>query len=87
MANQIVTEPFSSGYELVHGAEVHTYADDEAMMDFGMFNSLEAQFGYPLVGYVDGLHYQFKPSGSMPDSSLAVPERNHDDPEVLMIQR
>jgi hypothetical protein len=87
MTEQIVTEPFSAGYELVHGAEVHTLNDEEAIMDFEMFNSLEAQFGDPLVGYVGGLHYHFKPERAIPPSAIAVPADNHDDPDTLLIQR
>lgn len=87
MADQIFTEPFSTGYELVHGATVHTYEDGEAVMDYEMFEQLEGQFGQPLVGYVEGLHYHFKPSGSVPRSSLALPAANHDDPDALLIQR
>jgi hypothetical protein len=87
MSDQIVTESFSSGYELVHGAEVLTLDDEEAIMDFEMFEALETQFGDPLVGYVDGLHYHFKPEKSIPTSTLAVPALNHDNPDTLLIQR
>jgi hypothetical protein len=87
MNEQIVTESFSRGYELVYGVDVLTLDDEEAIMDFEMFNSLEAQFGEPLVGYVDGLHYHFKPERSIPPSTLAVPKLNHENPETLLIQR
>ena len=87
MSGQIVTEPFSSGYELVHGARVHTLAETEAIMDGEMYAALESQFGSPIVGYVGGLHYHFKPEQAIPKSAVAVPQRNHDDPKTLLIQR
>lgn len=87
MADQLVTEPFSSGYELIHNATVHTFEQDEAIMDIDLFDALQAQFGEPVIGYVGGLHYHFKPERSIPPSALAVPERNHDDPQTLLVQR
>jgi hypothetical protein len=87
MNNQIVTEPFSAGYELVRNAEVHTYDEDEAIMDAEMLQRLEAQFGQPLIGYVGGLHYQFKPERAVPGNALALPETNHSDPGPLLVQR
>jgi hypothetical protein len=82
-----ITRPFSAGYELVENAEIHTYADSEAMMDFEMFDSLTRQFGKSFVGYVDGLHYQFKRERTLPSGAIAVPADNHSDPKALLIQR
>lgn len=82
-----VTEPWSAGYEMVQNAEVHAWPQEEAVMDFDMFDKLQGQFGRPLVGYVDGLHYHFKPERQIPQGAAAIPEDNHVDPEVLLIQR
>jgi hypothetical protein len=84
--NAPVTEPFSAGYELVHNAEVFTH-EGEAIMDREMAQALAERFPLPLIGQVGGLHYQFELCSSIPGMSLAVPERNHDDPDVLLIQR
>lgn len=82
-----VTEKFSAGYELVHNADVVTYSDPEAIMDSTMLQSLRERFGYPVIGYVGGLHYQFKASDSILTGTLAIPEDNHQDPDELLIQR
>jgi hypothetical protein len=87
MATNIAVESFSAGYEIVHGAEVMTIAQDEAEMDMEMFKSLAQRFGEPLVAYIDGLHYALKPTGAIPRFSVAVPQRNHDEPETVLIQR
>lgn len=87
MNSEIVTEPFSAGYELVHGVRVFTVEQEDAIMDFEMFNHLKTKFGEPLIGAVEGLHYYFKPERSIPASAIAVPERNHSDPDTLLIQR
>lgn len=87
MSNQVVTQRFSGSYDLVHGVRVFTVEQDDAVMDFEMFDRLEAQYGRPLVGCVGGLNYQFKPERSIPASAIAVPERNHDDPDALLVQR
>lgn len=82
-----ITEPFSAGYELVYNAEVHTYPDEEAVMDFEMFKALARRYGEAFIGMVGGLHYQFKPERTVPAGAVAVPETNHDEPAVLLIQR
>lgn len=83
-----VTLPFSGGYELVQNAEVRTYGDDEAIMDFEMLQSLEHRFGRPLVGFIGGLHYQFKSEKTIPAGSVAIPSDNHsNDPDALLIQK
>jgi hypothetical protein len=82
-----ITEPFSAGYELVHNAEIHTYPDGEAAMDFEMFEALARRFGEAFIGMVGGLHYQFKPEQTVPAGAVAVPESNHDEPAALLIKR
>lgn len=82
-----VTEPWSAGYDLVQNAEVHQYPEEEAMMDFEMFDALAAQFGQNFVGYIGGLHYQFKRERSVPSGAVAVPRDNHVNPDTLLIQR
>ena len=82
-----VTEPFSAGYELVRNAEVHSHGGDEALMDFKMFDALAERFGEPFIGYVGGLHYQFRREKAVPSGAVAVPSHNHDDPDALLIQR
>lgn len=81
-----VTEPFSKGYDLILNAEVYEWPQEEAIMDSDMFKKLLGQFGSPLVGYVDGLHYHFKPERSIPQGAVAVPEDNHVEAETLLIQ-
>lgn len=80
-------QPFSAHYDLVQSANVFQYSDDEATMDQELLTALEDRFGKPVVGYVDGLHYQFKPQNAVPPNGVVVPERNHDNPQTLLIQR
>jgi hypothetical protein len=87
MSDQIVTEPFSAGYEFVHGVEIQTVDDEEAIMDADMYAALDAQFEGRLIGHIDGLHYYFKPTRSIPASTVAVPDINHHNPETLLIQK
>lgn len=80
-------EKFSAYYDLVYNAEVHTYPEDTAAMDREMFEALSQMFGEGFIGMVGGLHYQFKPEKTVPGGAVAVPRRNHDEPETLLIQR
>lgn len=73
----LITEPFSAGYELVHNAEVHTYPEAEAAMDAEMFEALAERYGERFIGAVEGIHYQFKPETTVPGGAVAVPKRNH----------
>jgi len=83
----LITEPFSAGYDLVHNAEVHTYSEAEAVMDPEMFSALAEQYGERFVGAVGGLHYQFKPERTVPGGAVAVPEHNHKDgADALLIR-
>lgn len=85
--NEPLTEPFSARYDLVCNAEVFTWPDEEAVMDAEMFEKLADRFGDPPVGFIEGLHYHFKPEASVPGASVAVPEDNHADPSALLIQK
>lgn len=83
-------EPFSSRYCLVKNAEVRTWSDEEAHMDEGLYAYLARRYGEPVVGYVGGLHYAFKPSRQVLSNTAAIPERKHGskrDPSALLIQK
>jgi hypothetical protein len=86
MHEPLITETFSAGYELVHGADVFTHKG-EAVMDEEMLSALQQRFSAPVVGRVGGLHYQFKAQNSIPGMSVAVPEGTHDSPDTLLIQK
>jgi len=86
MADSLYTQRFSAGYDLVCGAEVTTVNDDEALIDMEMQKELERVFGEPLTGFIGGLHYQFKPTRSIPKHSVAVPMENHDDPDAFLVK-
>jgi len=81
------TEPFASRYTLVRDAEVRTWREDEAHMDFEMYRALALRYGEPVVGYVGGLHYHFAPSDEVFRGECAVPAHNHSDPSALLIQK
>jgi hypothetical protein len=84
-----VVSVFSAGYDLVENAQVQPWSQDEAAMDYEMFEKLQSRFGggAGLIGSVGGIHYCFKPVGGIPRGAVAVPERNHDNPEALLIQK
>lgn len=79
-------ERFSASYDIVH-ADVRTHQDEEAIMDYELFNALKDYFARPVVGMVGGRHYYFKPETAIPQDTLAVPAMDHDDPDTLLIQR
>lgn len=82
--------PYSARYAIVRGAEVHTWSEDEAVMDYELFNALRDDFGAPVVGYVGGLHYAFKPTTQVPGNAAAIPESKHGsqrEPSALLIQK
>jgi hypothetical protein len=83
---QPITLPFSAGYEMVDNADVFAWSEEEAAMDYQMYDALARQYGGFPVGYIDGLHYTFKRERTIPSGAVAVPERNHQDPETLLIQ-
>lgn len=79
--------PFSARYDLIENAEAITYPDEEATMDWTMFEALKREFGNPVIGRISNLHYSFRPEKMMPKNAVAVPEDNHDDPQALLIPR
>jgi len=89
MANDqgLRTESFSSSYEMVPDATVETWQDEEAHMDFRLYRTLARRFGEPVIGFIGGLHYQFKPSDQVLSGRCAVPAANHSDPSVLLIRK
>jgi hypothetical protein len=83
----LITEPLSARYDLVHNAEVHTYPEGEAAMDTEMFSAIAERYGKRFIGAVEGLHYRFKPATSIPSGSVAVPRHNHrNGADVLLIR-
>jgi len=80
------TSRFSAGYSLVENATVVKHDADEAVMDHEMYNALSKMFPDPIIGFVDGLHYQFKRIENIPAGMVAVPKRNHDNPETFLVQ-
>lgn len=82
-----VTQSWSHKYDIVHNAQVRKSSDNEAIIDPEMFLALKKQFGSPLVGFIEGLHYQFLPRRSIPHGSVAVPEDNHDNPSAFLVQK
>jgi hypothetical protein len=85
--SSLQVERFSAAYDIVSNVDVYTLDQDEAVMDSELFKILSKHFGRNFLGMVGGLHYKFKPERSIPAESLAVPERNHDEPETLLIKR
>ncbi len=85
--NNLITEPFSDGYSLVLDVDVYQHNSDTAIIDVELLDSLRQRFPSPIIGYIGGLHYQFKPEIGIPSGAVALPEDNHDDPDALLIQR
>jgi len=52
-----------------------------------MWDALARRFGKHFTGMVEGLHYTFKRVKNIPQGTVAVPKRNHTNPEALLIQR
>lgn len=81
------TAPFSAAYTLVSDAEIIQWPQDEAIMDYGMYAALANAYHEPVVGYISGTHYEFRPCERIPALSVAVPEENHENPEALLIHK
>jgi hypothetical protein len=81
-----VTQRWSDHYEIIHNAVVRTNSGEEALIDPEMYDALVYEFGRPLIGFIEGRHYQFKPRRVVPVGSVAVPEDQHGDPDALLIQ-
>ncbi|WP_372611647.1 hypothetical protein [Halomonas sp.] len=79
-------ESFSSGYWLAGGVTVDTHEGEYALMDETLYDSLVQTIGDPLVGHIDGLHYEFIPTRNVLTDRVAVPARNHStDRELLLL--
>jgi hypothetical protein len=87
MNDDLVVQTFSSGYRIVQSAEVYEVDEGEAIMDADMLDRLREMYDGQIVGKVDNLHYQFKPRRSIPRFGVAVPSRNHNDPDTLLIKK
>lgn len=84
------TAPFSARYAMVRDAEVVTWGHDEAVMDYELFRALKQRYGEPVVGYVGGLHYAFKPVTDIRAHTAAIPQSKHGqttEPAALLIQK
>lgn len=86
-SSNVVTERWSRSYDIVHNVKVRTYDKAEAIMDEELFAELSATFPRPLIGYLEGIHYQFKPVSWIPAGSVAVPEDNHSGEPAFLIQK
>lgn len=64
-------------YALVEDVEVRVWKDELAGMPFDLYDDLAVLFGEPVVGYVGGLHYYFKPMWGIPADTAAVPKHKH----------
>lgn len=81
-------ESFSSGYSIVHNATVRTWNDEEAHMDVDLYEGIIKCIKKPVVGFIDGCHYMFKPSTQVLSGQCAIPRDNRgSDPSVLMIRK
>ena len=79
---------FSAGYILVENVEVRRWSDELAGMPFDLYDSLAIYNGEPVIGYVGGLHYEFRPMYGIPDKTVAVPRHNHSrDPGPFLLQK
>jgi len=82
-------EPWSRDYLLASTARVYPYRGDHAIMDPVMFEELYCALG-EVVGFVDGLHYEFKTEQTIPAGAAAVPRSDHkgaDGPFALLLCR
>jgi hypothetical protein len=80
------SQKFSAGYEIVHNATVRRWDEDLAVMDSELYRDLANEFQSPVVGYIDGVHYQFTPSNQVLSHECAIPGENieTDDPALLI---
>lgn len=88
MSDTPLIESFSSDYAIVQDATVRTWREDEAHMDAGLYKYLEEWLGEPIVGMIDGLHYEFIPSTQVLSKEVAIPKQNRaKDPSVLLVMK
>lgn len=66
-------ETWSADYWMVANAEVRTWSDDEAHMDAGLYERIAREIGGPVVGFIDGAHYHFKPSRQVLSNECVIP--------------
>lgn len=79
---------FSAGYILVEGIETCRWSDELAGMPYDLYETLAIYNGEPVIGYVGGLHYEFRPMYGIPARTVAVPRDNHDqDPGPFLLQK
>lgn len=81
-------EPYSDEYALVENATVRTWTNNRALMDYELYEQLGKHVSDPIVGYIDGLHYQFEPSEQVLYHECVVPERDEAvDASKLLVQK
>ncbi|UBF22369.1 hypothetical protein HCTV-15_gp2 [Haloarcula virus HCTV-15] len=79
---------FSAGYVLVENVEVRRWSDEMAGMPFDLYETLAIYNGEPVIGYVGGRHYEFRPMYGIPDKTVAVPRDNHErSPGPFLLQK
>lgn len=84
-------ERFSSGYVLISDADVVSWSDEVAAMDYELYDYLAHHYGEPVVGYVGGLHFVFqRHREGIPSLTAAVPEDSYgqtSEPSGLLVQK
>lgn len=72
---------------MVGNTNVREWSDGEAHMDVVLYDYLVQNIGKPIVGMVEGIHYQFKPSTEVLSQECAVPNSYNDSDPTLLIRR
>lgn len=81
---------FSKEYLLAPEVDVEVHWNEEAVMGPDVFNNLVKFLGEPIVGHVDGIHYEFKPDEDVLLEDVLVPIDNHkaaSKPMALLLQK
>lgn len=87
MADPFIQQ-FSRDYALVHNTEIQTWDSKDAIMDVGLYEWLASEFGEPLIGMVDGSHYEFTPTERILSQVCAIPAAGRAvEPSALLIRR
>ena len=85
MANPYI-EPWSRDYAMVGNATVRTWNED-AQMDAGLYDFLVSRIGEPIVGFIEGQHYQFIRSNQVLSQECAIPSNSSiSNPELLVMR-
>jgi hypothetical protein len=71
---ELYLEEWSRDYFMVGNTEVRSWDEGEAHMDAGLYDFLASYVGEPVVGLVDGAHYQFKRSREVMAHECVIPE-------------